>query len=452
MASLPPALASKGHSISVVLPLYRSLKEKCKNLTRSELTLSVLTFFGNVKCPVWQAELAEGVVLFAIEKDEFFDRSHLYGNSEGDYDDNLQRFSFFSRAIVELAKYIEPQIDIIHVHDWHTALVPAYVHAFGLPFRTVLTLHNLSYQGVFPGHLFEQMELPTKYFSPQGIEYFQHINCLKGGILLAHELTTVSPTYAEEIQTETYGCGLHNILRSYHGKLTGILNGIDREAWDSSKDSFIAKNYSLRSLAGKQECKEDLLAYLKVKEKSDAPLFGFIARLVPQKGVDLLLSAMEDLLKRDLQLVIVGNGVSSYEEALKKWAKKYPNKLQVKIAFDETLAHKMYAGCDFMLVPSIFEPCGLSQLYSLRYGTIPIVHKTGGLADSIEPWDGIEGTGFVFSTYGQEAFLEQIDLAFKCKKNAKNWLTLRKNAMKQDFTWNNRVNDYESVYKNALSR
>ncbi|MFZ5807122.1 MAG: glycogen synthase GlgA [Verrucomicrobiota bacterium] len=451
LAALPREMHKRGHEVSVAVPLYRVLKEKFEGLRKTELRLQVPLGGQMIPTCVWEGKTPEGVTVFAIQRDEFYDRAGLYGNEDGDYLDNPARFSFLSRAVVELAKHIEPQVDIIHANDWHTALIPAYVRAWGMPFNTVLTIHNLAYQGQFPGGMFADLDLPTEYFSPAGVEFYGRINFLKGGITLAHAVTTVSPTHAKEIQSEMYGFGLHQVLAGMRYKLTGILNGMDEHIWHPKKDPFIAKHYDAEHLAGKMECKKDLLKAVGFKGGESKPLFGIVARLVAQKGFDLVLEMMEKFLQRDARLVVLGMGDPALENEFRRWAKKKPSNIRVKIQFDEKLAHKIEAGCDFFLMPSLFEPCGLNQFYSLKYGTIPIVRDTGGLSDSVQNWDGVTGTGFKFSGYEAKYLLEKVDEALKVFGDEKAWNKLRQNAMKQDFSWKTRVLDYEKFYQNLPS-
>lgn len=450
MASLPAEIARRGHSVSFAIPLYRSLRDKFKELKETELVLSVSGPGYQWPCRVWQGTTPEGASVFAIQRDEYFDRKNLYGNEDGDYLDSVARFSFFNRAVVELARHIEPQVDIIHCNDWHTGLIPAYVRAQGLPFHTVLTVHNLAYQGVFPGPEFPATLLPPEYFSPQGVEFYDRINFLKGGILLANAITTVSKGYAREIQTEQYGYGLHRVLAENNFKLTGILNGINQSLWDPATDDAIAAPFDAKKMSGKKTCREDLLKTSKLPDDDDAPVIGLVSRLVRLKGFNLLLDSLEELLTRKVKIVILGQGDPQIEEALTAMAHKKPKQLKVKIGFDDKLARKIYAGSDFFLMPSEQEPCGLTQLYSLRYGTIPIVRDTGGLSDTVVEWDGKEGTGFKFIG-GTTALLAKVDAALALRKDKKGWQKIRKNAMTQNFSWERSVEEYENLYKKLLT-
>jgi len=450
MASLPTEVARRGHSVSFAVPLYRSLKEKFKDLKETELVLSVSGPGYQWPTRVWQGTTPEGASVFAIQRDEYFDRKNLYGNEDGDYLDSVARFSFFNRAVVELARHIEPQVEIIHCNDWHTGLIPAYVRSEGLPFRTVLTIHNLAYQGIFSGSDFPLTLLPQEYFSPQGIEFYDRMNFLKGGILLANAVTTVSKGYAREIQTEQYGYGLHRVLAENNFKLTGILNGIDQSSWDPARDKTIAAPFDAKKLTGKKACREDLLKTVKLPDDDNDAVIGVVSRLVRLKGFGLLIDSLEELLKRKVKIIVLGQGDPKIEEILSTQARKNPKQMKVKIGFDDKLARKIYAGSDFFLMPSEQEPCGLTQLYSLRYGTIPVVRDTGGLSDTVTEWNGEEGTGFKF-VGGPEALLKKIDDALALRKDKKGWPHIRKNAMGQDFSWGRSVEEYESLYKKLLT-
>lgn len=450
MKALPAALRARGHSVSVVVPLYRVLRENWPEFKRSSVRLAVSVGAHLFHPPVWIGSTADDVTIFAIEQDEFFDRSFIYGNEDGDYYDNSQRFAFFSQAIVELARYIEPQVEIIHLNDWHVGLVPAYVKHLGVPVRTLFTIHNLSYQGSFPGEDFTYTHLPSFYFSPWGVEFYGRLHFLKAALLLADYITTVSPGYAQEIQKPQYGCGLDRVLVEQNHKLCGILNGIDTTTWNPAIDPHLAYHYDASRLEQKFKCKLDLLWKLGFRGDEKKPLFGFIARLVHQKGVPLLLKLIEPIISRGGRIVILGQGQLEYQQALLEAAKLHPLNLKVRIGYDEPLAHQIEAGSDFFLMPSEFEPCGLNQLYSLRYGTIPIVHRTGGLGDSVQPWDGVHGTGFQFEDYTLNSCMQQIDRALQIYGDKASWQRIRKNAMAQDFSWNKSVIEYEKVYSKIL--
>ena len=455
LAALPATLRERGHSVSCVLPLYRGLLEKLPGATLTDLELSIPLGAATLTAKVWHAVSDTGVPLFLIQRDEYYDRGQLYGTSGGDYTDNSSRFIFFSKAVVELARYLDPVPQLLHLHDWQTALVPAFVRARGLPFKTIYTIHNLAYQGNFWGLDFDLTNLPGEYFSAPGIEFHDHLNCMKGGITLAHQITTVSPRYAEEIQTDTFGCGLNRVLGEHRHKLTGILNGVDYRVWNPKDDPLTAAPFHSGSLKGKAACKDALLNDFKLPP-SDAPVFGCITRLAWQKGVDLIRAIMEPLLAEEARVVLLGSGEPQFEDYFRTLAARHPGKVGVRIGFDEKLAHQIVAGSDFFLMPSLYEPCGLTQMYSLRYGTLPIVHETGGLADSVEDYQpdpslgGGGGTGFVFRPYSPAPFLDACTRALRLYRHKAELLRIRRQAMKREFSWDRSAAAYEEVYTRAL--
>ncbi len=453
LAALPSALRARGHSISVVLPLYHSLKKSLPELQPTKLTLRTKLGAFEVSARVWNGVAANGVSIFAIERDEYYDRNHLYGGAMGDYFDNAARFIFFSKMIVELARYIDPQPEIIHLNDWQTALVPALVKNAALPYKTVLTIHNLSYQGVFPNYDFSLTNLPGHWFHVDALEYYGRINLLKSGILACDQVTTVSPSYAEEILTPQFGCGLEKPLQSRAASLTGILNGIDTDAWNPVSDPWIDEPYDVLSLKNKKECKKALLKEIGLKKSLTKPLVASISRLVDQKGFNLVLEVMPKLLKSGASFVLLGSGDAAYERAFAKLAEDHPDQIAVKIGFSEGLAHRIEAGADLFLMPSLFEPCGLNQMYSQRYGTVPVVHDIGGLRDSVKAWNGRKktGTGFKFSRATAESLWKQLKAALDLLEDKEGWNAIRSNAMQVDFSWNRVVPKYEAIYKKAMA-
>jgi starch synthase len=453
LSALPAALRGRGHSVSVVLPLYRTLRENLKNLKRTEIRLAVPVGETVYLAPVWEGRTDLGVVVFAVERDEFFDRSHLYGNDLGDYLDNAARFVFFSRAVAELARHINPLPEILHLNDWQTGLVPAFVRHLHLPCATVFTIHNLAYQGSFPGYDFPLTRLPSEYFTPETTEFHGRLNFLKAGLHLADHLTTVSPTYAREITEAAHGCGLDGLL-SYRGsQLTGILNGIDTRLWNPSDDPALASPFTAAKLAGKEKCKQALLKTFGFEKGAKRPLFACISRLVEQKGFPLLFSLVEELAAAKARLVILGSGDPSYEQRFKALSKAHPDTLKVKIGFNDKLAHQIEAGADFFLMPSQFEPCGLNQMYSQRYGTIPVVHATGGLEDSVEDWDeGTQtGNGLKFHGHTPEGLRGAVQRALELYAQKAALRKIRQNAMATRHGWENRLDAYEEVYRRALA-
>lgn len=456
--SLSRALKRLGHNITIITPFYRITRETTNyedSGVRVKVPLKERVIEGNFM----KSLLDGGIEVYLLKRDEFYDRGSLYSTAEGDYFDNAERFIFFSRAVLEFLKEKDLHIDIIHCHDWHTSLIPVYyktMYKDCLPrnIATVFTIHNIAYQGVFPEYCFPCTGLPKGLFNINGIEFWGKVNFMKGGILFSDVITTVSKRYSEEIQTPEYGCGLEDVLR-YRGKdLYGILNGVDYKEWDPSTDRFIAANYSKEAISGKLLCKKDLLKSFELKLPIKRPLIGIISRLSAQKGFDIFAQAVDELMSLDIGVVILGEGEREYQELLIKLSKRYPERFGVRIRFDNTLAHKIEAGCDILLMPSRYEPCGLNQMYSLRYGTIPIVRATGGLDDTIEDYNPKtgEGNGFKFKDYSPKALIDKVRFALEVYRDKKAWVRLIKRAMSEDFSWERSVRLYEEVYKRALKR
>jgi starch synthase len=452
LGSLPATLRARGHSASCAIPLYRGLLEKLPDAEPTTLELSIPLGGALISGRVWKARADSGLPLFLIQQDEFFDRTNLYG-SPFDYPDNASRFIFFSKAVVELARHLNPLPQIIHCNDWQTGLIPAFVKALGLPFKTVYSIHNLAFQGIFPKDDFGLTNLPQRYFTPSTLEFYGSLNSMKAGITLADQITTVSPRYAEEIQTESFGCGLDGVLRVHQAKLTGILNGVDGHFWDPETDPALRAPFHSESLKGKAACKDALLAEFGLDPGQRDPVFGAITRLTGQKGVDLMESILEGLLAQGARFILLGSGEARFESFFRTLAARYPTQVGVRIGFDEALSHRIVAGSDFFLMPSLFEPCGLTQLYSLRYGTIPIVHRTGGLADSVEDYDAEtgEGTGFVFNSYSPVAFTEACRRALALYRNKPALQAMRRQGMAKEFTWDQSAVGYEAVYERVLA-
>ncbi len=457
--SLPPALASLKHQIVVVAPFYRSTQEGKHELKPVEKILPVPFKGQSFSARVFLSSLGSQVPIYFIQRDEFFDRGGLYGTADGDYIDNPERFIFFSRSVLELSKLIGYQPDIVHCHDWQTSLIPVYLKTIYRndphlkKTRSVFTIHNLAYQGVFPKEIMAVSELPLELFSIKGVEYYGKMNFMKGGILFADKITTVSERYAKEIQTPEYGYGLDGVLRDRSMDIIGILNGVDYTAWDPKTDPHIAANYDLKDLSGKHRCKEDLIRIFDLQGTGKSPIIGMISRLADQKGFDILAEAMEGLLKLDLCLVILGTGDAKYEKQYATLGKKFPGRLGVRLAFDNALAHKIEAGSDMFLMPSKYEPCGLNQMYSLKFGTIPIVRATGGLDDTIKefnPETG-RGNGFKFQAYSSGELVKAVKRARYLYRNKLLWTGLVKNAMKADFSWQKSALKYEEIYHRALA-
>jgi starch synthase len=457
-SSLPEALASSGNQVRVVMPLYRSVEEGDFKLKPLEKSLAVPFKGGSLKTEVFFTYKKRNPQIYFIKRDEFFDRRGLYGTAEGDYFDNPERFIFFSQAVLHLSKVLNFQPDILHCNDWQTALVPVYLKSlykndpFFTKSGTVFTIHNLAYQGVFPPGYMGISGLPSELFSMKGLEYYGKMNFMKGGILFSDVITTVSERYAQEIQTPEYGYGLEGVLRDRKADVLGVLNGVDYSTWNPKTDLHLAANYDARDSEGKKRCKEELMKIFRFKRKQRVPLIGMISRLADQKGFDILSEGIDDLLRLDLYLVLLGTGDEKYEKQLSELGRRHKSRFGVRIAFDNVLAHKIEAGSDMFLMPSRYEPCGLNQMYSLKYGTIPVVRATGGLDDTITEFDTEtgKGNGFKFSEYSSRAMLKKIQEALRVYQDDKLWLKLMKNAMKEDFSWKKSAVKYERMYKKIV--
>lgn len=448
LAALPAALRLRGHSVACVLPLFRSIRETLPEIHPTDLVLTAPLGEGLQSARIWEGRTDRDVRLFLVEKEEFFDRTYLYGPPGRDYADNASRFFFFSKIVPLLAGHVRPVPEILHLHDWHTGLTPVFVRSERLPFRTVFTIHNLAYQGHFWGLDFPLTNLPQDYFSPAGIEFHQHLNCLKAAVVFSDRLTTVSPRYAQEIQTPEFGCGLAEVLRERKYKLSGILNGADYSRWDPASDPLLPAPFSAHNLNAKRLSK-DLLAKSLGWEPFEGPLFCLISRLTAQKGIPLLLDIADELRKDGSRLVVLGEGDPELEERLRNLAVASPGRIAVRIGFDEEFAHLLMAGSDFLLMPSLFEPCGLTQLYALRYGTLPIARETGGLADTIASWDAAtgRGTGFLFPAPTARSFAEAVERAKAVYRDPPSLRTMRAAAMRQEFSWEKSAAAYEELYR-----
>jgi starch synthase len=458
--SLPAALASLGHQVVIVMPLYRSVMEGPYELNSIEAALEV-PYRGRVlKDKVFYSELEPNLSVYFVRKNEFFDRSMLYSTPEGDYFDNADRFIYFSRGVLNLAKLIGFKPDIIHCNDWQTSLVPSYLKSLYMydPFfkgvRTILTIHNLAYQGVFPSEYMAVSGLPSEFYSINGFEYYGRMNFLKGGIVFVDIITTVSEKYSLEIQTPEFAHGLEGILKERSSDVHGVLNGVDYREWNPETDSHIIANFNEKNLSGKERCKKDLIKAFKLKGPEKAPLIGIVSRLAAQKGFDILAEAVDKLMELGFHIVLLGTGDAVYEKQFAEIGKKHKGRFGVKIAFDNALAHKIEAGADMFLMPSRYEPCGLNQMYSLKYGTIPVVRATGGLDDTIKEFDikTGKGNGFKFVEYSSGALVTAMKKALEVYRNREFWIKLVKNGMSEDFSWEKSARTYENIYQRALAR
>lgn len=456
--SLPAALSRLGLRVVLFMPFYRQVADKGFGLEPTGIEVAVPMGRRVVRAEALLGH-HQGVPVYFIKRDEFFDRTYLYGTPEGDYFDNLERYAFFSRAILEVLKARNLSPDIIHCNDWQTGLIPAYLRDMyrGEPiFRktaTVFTVHNIAYQGQFPANLYDATGLSFQLFNPEGLEFWGSINLLKAGLVFSEVITTVSKAYSREIQRPEYGYGLDGVLRKRKDSVFGILNGVDYSEWDPESDPVIPQNYSPSDLKGKSACRKKLLKAFGLKGiKAKTLLIGMITRLADQKGLDILSEALPELMKMDIALVILGSGDRSHQEGLKELSARYPERLSVRIAFDSELSHLVEAGADAFLMPSRYEPCGLNQIYSLKYGTVPIVRATGGLDDTVRGYPDEDGNGFKFKEYSASALIEKVAEAVDVYSRKKEWTTLQRRGMADNFSWDDAAAKYLEAYNTAKAR
>ena len=458
--SLPRVLAQMDHEVFLILPKYRSVDEKRFPLTKTGITLKVPVALRVETAEVYSSESVPSVHSLFIRKDAYYDRDQLYGTPNGDFEDNAERFTFFSRALVEAALALDVNPDIIHCNDWQTGLVPVYLKTL---YRnscslkqaaSIFTIHNIGYQGLFWHYDMQLTNLGWELFTPQTLEFYGKINFLKAGIVFADAVTTVSRKYMEEVQTPEFGAGLDGVLRDRRGDLYGILNGVDYDEWSPLKDSFIRERYGPADLERKRVCKADLQREFGLAVTEDIPLIGMISRLDEQKGFDLIAAIMDRLMELGPQCVLLGTGKEKFHLLLENLQKKYPQQLGVKIVFDNVLAHKVEAGADMFLMPSRYEPCGLNQIYSLKYGTVPIVRATGGLDDTIEDFDPRSGAGngFKFRDYAPSCLLEAIKRALQAYRDRPLWEGLMVRGMSADFSWERSASEYLKVYQATIDK
>jgi starch synthase len=454
VGALARSLARAGHQVGIVTPLYLGIREKVPDLKLFQ-AIDLPLGTQRIHAEIWCIEPQPGLTIYFLDQPGFYHRTSLYQVHSVDYPDNAERFVYFSKAAAHLALHLDWKPELVHMHDWQAAATVLFIRhsakqalTSSVP-RTCITLHNLAYQGIFPANRYALTNLPWDYFSPDGVEFYGQMNCLKAGIAFADTITTVSPSYAREITTPELGFGLEGLLRTRQSSLTGILNGVDYEEWNTTHNPFLKHPFDAENLEGKIANKLDLQAELGLPVDSTIPLFGSIGRLVEQKGVDILLGAMEEMLNANLQFVLLGTGSPEFERSFDALGRRFPSNAAVKIQFENALSHRIEAACDFFLMPSQFEPCGLNQMYSLEYGTIPIVRKTGGLDDSVVDVreDSEKANGIKFSEYSAAALSKAIrkGLALYAEPNA--LAHFRRNAMSADFSWERTMTEFLKVYE-----
>jgi starch synthase len=473
--ALPAALARLGHRCAVVMPLYRAARDGPQWVEPTAHALNLPVGGQTVTGRLWQSRLpGTDVPVYLIEQPNYFERDDpakgyglyqytLPSGQKRDYPDNCARFVFFCRAVLETARLLDWWPDVLHANDWQCGLVPAYLAeeyrelpAFA-SMKSLFTVHNLAYQG-----LFWHLDLPLtglgwRLFNYRQLEFHGHLNFLKAGLVFADRLSTVSPTYAREIQTPYYGCGLQGVLLERSDRVTGIVNGVDYGAWDPASDSHISARYDVASVGqGKPLCKQALQQALGLPQQAGTPLLAMVARLVEQKGIDLVLDAAEGILATGAQFVVLGEGHPSYHQRLRTLEERHPQQVAARIGFDEVLAHQIEAGADVFLMPSLYEPSGLNQLYSLKYGTVPVVRATGGLADTVtdttpETLAARTATGFRFVPYAADALQQAVHRALALYRDQPDhWLQVVQNGMRQDWSWDRSAKQYEQVYASLI--
>ncbi len=465
--SLPRSLRALGHDVRLVLPLHRAVRQKLGAGAIADTGLSFdvpLGDRGAVQARIRAAEAPGGVSVLLVECDRYFDREGLYGTAKGDHEDNAERFILFSRVVVELGLLLGARegraFDVFHVHDWQTALVPVYLRTLhadrpgAARIGTLLTIHNLAYQGLFWHWDLKLTGLDWSLFTPERLEFYGKLGFLKGGIIYADAINTVSKTYAKEILTAELGYGLDGVLRARQADLHGILNGADYDTWNPETDPHLPARYGPGNLAGKAACKEALQREFDLAVDANAPAIGMVARLDPQKGIDILAGALDEVLALGVQVAILGTGEDRYHRLLSELSEQYRGRLSVKLRFDERIAHEIEAGADMFLMPSRFEPCGQNQLYSLRYGTVPIVRATGGLADTVIDAGAKNGdpNGFTFVEYSSAALAQAVARAVALFGDKRKWRKLVATGMAQDWSWAPSAREYEALYARLVEK
>jgi len=485
--ALPRALHVLEHDARVIMPHYPRFMPRRTEPVPSEgpvlkrvrsirrqasgrMAVHTVAISSDLRIPIGDREctahLLEGrfpgtrIPVYFIDNPAFFDRNGLYQENGVEYEDNLERFAFFSKAALESLRTIGWRPDVIHCNDWQTALIPAYLRTvyegddFFRRIATLFTIHNIGYQGISSAKKFPLTGLDPSLFNMEALEFYGKTNLLKAGLVFSEILTTVSPTYGEEIQTPEFGYGLHGLLHKRRADLHGVINGIDYSVWNPALDPHIERNYEINDMSGKKACKRFLQKKFDLP-RADCPLFGMITRLVEQKGLDLVAAIADRLFEMDVQFVLLGTGDLKYHGQFEEIGRRYPRKTGIVLGFDDALAHQIEAGADAFLMPSRYEPCGLNQLYSLRYGTVPVVRRTGGLADSIQDATPTavatgDGTGFVFDEPTPEALLETMRRTVAVYEDFDTWRKIQTNGMKKDFSWHAAAKKYDRLYKNAV--
>ena len=458
VASLAGTLADNGHEVSVFLPGYRAAVEH-KDAANAEKKFRLKIEMGDqfLTGDVRVFSPRKNLNVYLVCREEFFDRRNPYGTGERDYEDNADRFIFFCKGVVETLRLADLQADVVHSHDWQAALLPLLVrdaerkHSVTLAVKTVFTIHNIAYQGLFPRAVFARTNLPEDLNHMDGLEYYEQTNLMKGGILFADRVTTVSPKYAKEIQTPEFGNGLDGVVQTREHDIVGLLNGVDLAVWNPATDELLPARYSMANLAGKQTCRGELLKRAGLANSFKGPIYGVVCRFAEQKGLDLLLANESFFLKQDCRLIILGSGEKRFEDALRATMAKAPDKIHLCVKLDEAMSHLIEAGSDFFVMPSLFEPCGLNQMYSQVYGTVPIVSKVGGLMDTVVDADETPetGTGLMCSPTA-ESLGDALQRSLKLFGDKPRMAAVQRRGMTKDFSWRSAAEGYERLYRDSL--
>ncbi len=453
---LPLALAARGHTVDVVTPRSRLTPDVEARLTPLDISLEVPVSWRRHHATLSRLEIGQGVNVYLVGHENLFDREGLYGNAYGDYEDNAERFIFFSRAAMELALALGRKVDLVHANDWTTGLVPLYLkamyhqHPLTAEAGSLMTVHNLGSQGVFWHYDMPLTGLGWEYFTPEAIEFYGKINFLKAGLVFADMISTVSPTYAREIQAKDMGYGLEGVIATRRDRLAAVINGVDYQTWAPRSDKLIAANYGPDDLAGKQVCRAELRRAFGLDPDTAKPLLGFLGRLVDRRGLDILAPALESVLDLGLDVVIMGFGDDHYHAFLQDLRRRRPESVGLAIGYEMEMAHRLTAGADMLLMPSLYEPCGLHQLHAMRYGTVPVVRATGGLDDTVSDHRTSQpGVGFKFGPYQAPAMLEALGRALEAYSRPAEWQGLMRRAMALDFSWQRAAAEYEAIYVQA---
>ncbi len=458
VGALAVTLADAGHDVSVVIPGYRAVLEhpdaaRAERLQRLRIEMGDVFMSGDIR--VFSPR--ERLTVYLVCREEFFDRRNPYGNGERDYEDNHHRFIFFCKGVVELLRLSQLGADVVHSHDWQTGLLPLLLrhaeqrHGVTLGMKTIFTVHNIAFQGVFPMRSFYRTNLPDELQGIDGVEYYGQMSMMKGGLLFADRVTTVSPRYALEIQTPEFGCGLDGVVQTRADDLVGLINGIDTQVWNPGLDRHLPANYSADNLAGKAVCRKALLKQVGFDPATTGPVFGMICRLTEQKGVHLMLANRAFFEKEDVRLIVLGTGEARFEQGLRELAAAFPHKVAFASRLDEAMSHLVEAGSDFFLMPSCFEPCGLNQMYSQAYGTVPLVSKVGGLVDTVidVEADPSRGTGIMFPPT-IEGVADGLTRALRLHADGRRFAAVQQRGMRRDFSWRKAAKAYEQLYSDAL--